>query len=133
MQMRALLFVAILTSGITDAMEAVEKAVATALGLTGAFSLPPNFFDNPAVLDHEGSSGMLSCCLHHQCIYGWSDNALLTRQHVMQALVCGTYQGAVLPQTAASLCWIKALNRSLCATCTAQLNTTARLQVHSIR
>ncbi len=34
--MRALLFVAILTSGITDAMEAVEKAVATALDLTGA-------------------------------------------------------------------------------------------------
>ncbi len=43
MQMRALLFVAILTSGITDAMEAVEKAVATALGLTGAFSLSPPF------------------------------------------------------------------------------------------
>ncbi|CAL5226722.1 g9574 [Coccomyxa viridis] len=35
-EMRALLFVAILTSGITDAMEAVEKAVATALDLTGA-------------------------------------------------------------------------------------------------
>ena len=35
-QMRALLFVALLTSGITSAMERVEEAVATALDLTGA-------------------------------------------------------------------------------------------------
>ena len=60
MQMRALLFVAILTSGITDAMEALEKAVATALGLTGAFSLSPHLSGHPAVPDHRGVSGMLS-------------------------------------------------------------------------
>ena len=35
-QMRALLFLAVLTTGITAAMERVEKAVATALNLTGA-------------------------------------------------------------------------------------------------
>ena len=36
MQMRALLFVAILTTGITNAMEKVEKEIATALDLRGA-------------------------------------------------------------------------------------------------
>lgn len=35
-QMRALFFLAVLTTGITAAMERVEKAVATALNLTGA-------------------------------------------------------------------------------------------------
>ena len=49
----------------------------------------------------------------------------------MQALICGTYPGAALHQTVISQCWIKALSRSLCATCTAQLNITVRLQMYS--
>ena len=40
MQMRALLFVTVLTTGITGSMEKVERAVAAALDLEGA-SAPP--------------------------------------------------------------------------------------------
>lgn len=128
MQMRALLFVAILTSGITDAMEAVEKAVATALGLTGAFSLSPPIC--LALPQFRITEGCLECfqLWHHQYIWGGRHNVFRNRPHVMQAPVCGTYQGAALHQMATSVGprLIKALSRSLCATCTAQLNTETR-------
>ena len=40
MQMRALLFVTVLTTGITGSMEKVERAVAAALDLEGAPAPP---------------------------------------------------------------------------------------------
>ena len=40
MQMRALLFVTVLTTGITGSMEKVERAVAAALDLEGAPTPP---------------------------------------------------------------------------------------------
>ena len=49
-QMRALLFVALLTAGITTAMESVEKAVATALELTGAYPNNQRTEQQPATI-----------------------------------------------------------------------------------
>lgn len=42
MQMRALLFVTILTSGIVDSMEALEKAVEKALGMSQPGAVLPH-------------------------------------------------------------------------------------------